>query len=127
MSCLINLEQQVRLSQWYAVPIRKPERHADEQHGVKRARISPQAAEAKRQKEQAKLELYSRLQQEVMAKVRCRSRLLSREADRAQKQAKEYTLEALQATNNLLDLNPEYYTIWNYRRHILVKGIFPVS
>lgn len=41
-----------------------------------------------------------------------------------QKQAKDYSLKALKRTTDLLDLNPEYYTIWNYRRHILLRGLF---
>lgn len=28
-------------------------------------------------------------------------------------------------TSKLLTLNPEYYTIWNHRRQILAKGLFP--
>lgn len=34
-------------------------------------------------------------------------------------QAKEYTAETLTCTSLLLKQNPEYYTIWNYRRLIL--------
>jgi geranylgeranyl transferase type-2 subunit alpha len=40
-----------------------------------------------------------------------------------QKKAKEYTREALDLTTKLLDLNPEFYTIWNYRRYILLNGL----
>lgn len=36
-------------------------------------------------------------------------------------------MEALGKTNQLLDLNPEFYTIWNYRRNILTRGLFPES
>lgn len=28
-------------------------------------------------------------------------------------------------TFRLLHINPEFYTIWNYRRNILVNGVFP--
>jgi hypothetical protein len=28
-------------------------------------------------------------------------------------------------TAKLLQVNPEFYTIWNYRRNILLYGIFP--
>lgn len=41
----------------------------DVQHGVKRSRLSAQAAEAKRVKEQAKIEAYTALQQDVLARV----------------------------------------------------------
>lgn len=47
------------------------------------------------------------------------------QADFAQKRDKLYTREALDQTTRLLDLNPEFYTIWNYRRYILLKGLFP--
>jgi geranylgeranyl transferase type-2 subunit alpha len=38
-----------------------------------------------------------------------------------------YTPETLDQTTKLLDFNPEFYTIWNYRRYILLKGLFPDS
>ncbi|KAL8968582.1 MAG: hypothetical protein Q9183_002397 [Haloplaca sp. 2 TL-2023] len=37
----------------------------------------------------------------------------------ASKEDCEYTTDALQLTTRLLDQNPEYYSIWNYRRLIL--------
>ena len=37
-----------------------------------------------------------------------------------QKKSKVYSPDALSKTTELLDLNPEFYTIWNYRRHILL-------
>ncbi|WVQ84352.1 hypothetical protein IAT38_006504 [Cryptococcus sp. DSM 104549] len=77
-------------------------------HGVKRTRITPEAAEAKRIKELSKIEAYLALEQDVLER----------------KQAKDYSLDALQKTNQLLDLNPEFYTIWNYRRSILL-ALFP--
>ena len=42
-----------------------------------------------------------------------------------QRKQKEYTPEALKSTTMLLDQNPEYYTIWNYRRNIMTNGLFP--
>ncbi|WVQ73480.1 hypothetical protein IAR50_003052 [Cryptococcus sp. DSM 104548] len=73
-------------------------------HGVKRTRMTPQAAAAKRAKEQGKVDAYLALQEEVLGL----------------KQAGEHTEGALGKTNKLLDLNPEFYTIWNYRRNILL-------
>ncbi|ORY30606.1 hypothetical protein BCR39DRAFT_564865 [Naematelia encephala] len=78
-------------------------------HGIKRSRLSAQAEEAKRIKEQAKIEAYVGLQDDVLAR----------------KRSKDYTTEALKKTTDLLDLNPEFYTIWNYRRHIFLRGLFP--
>lgn len=39
------------------------------QHGIKRTRISPQAAEARRLKEQSKIETYIVLQATILSKV----------------------------------------------------------
>lgn len=44
-----------------------------------------------------------------------------------QKTAQDYSAAAFKRTTDLLDLNPEFYTIWNYRRNILSHGIFPSS
>ncbi|ODN93464.1 geranylgeranyl transferase type-2 subunit alpha [Cryptococcus wingfieldii CBS 7118] len=77
-------------------------------HGVKRTRLTSQAAAAKRAKEQVKVDAYLALQKEVLEL----------------KQAGDYSEGALGKTNQLLDLNPEFYTIWNYRRDILL-ALFP--
>lgn len=44
-----------------------------------------------------------------------------------QKLNKDWSSESLDLTTKLLQINPELYTVWNYRRNILVKGIFPES
>ncbi|WRT68040.1 uncharacterized protein IL334_005015 [Kwoniella shivajii] len=77
-------------------------------HGIKRSRLTPQAAEAKRLKEQSKIESYLGLQQDVLER----------------KRSKDHTIESLEQTTRLLDLNPEFYTIWNFRRNILLS-LFP--
>jgi hypothetical protein len=41
------------------------------------------------------------------------------------KEEKDWSTEAFDATTRLLQVNPELYTIWNYRRRILLHGIFP--
>jgi len=38
----------------------------------------------------------------------------------ASKKAKEYTPEKLEICGKILAINPQYYTIWNYRREILL-------
>ncbi|ORX37188.1 rab-protein geranylgeranyltransferase [Kockovaella imperatae] len=78
------------------------------QHGVKRTHLSGAAAEAKNARNRLLLEKYVALEETVLQKRR----------------RKEYTRDALEITNELLDMNPEYYTVWNYRRHIL-RGLFP--
>jgi len=40
---------------------------------------------------------------------------------------RQYTLEVLELTSKLLKKNPEYYTIWNMRRKILLHGLFSRS
>nr|ODN91605.1 geranylgeranyl transferase type-2 subunit alpha [Cryptococcus depauperatus CBS 7855] len=77
-------------------------------HGVKRSRLTPQGAEAKRQKESGKIKSYLELERQILE----------------MKRSKIYTNEALGKTSQLLDQNPEYYTIWNYRRDIL-QALFP--
>ena len=42
-----------------------------------------------------------------------------------QKAKNDLSEEALVQTNALLDLNPEFYSVWNYRRTILLRGIRP--
>ncbi|KAH7027353.1 uncharacterized protein B0I36DRAFT_375281 [Microdochium trichocladiopsis] len=42
---------------------------------------------------------------------------------RAQAALGSYDLELLNLTTKLLQLNPEYYTIWNIRRRCLLKGV----
>jgi geranylgeranyl transferase type-2 subunit alpha len=37
---------------------------------------------------------------------------------------RQYTLEVLELTSKLLKKNPEYYTIWNVRRRLLIYGLF---
>jgi geranylgeranyl transferase type-2 subunit alpha len=36
----------------------------------------------------------------------------------------KYDLDALELTTQLLSLNPEWYSVWNYRREIFIRGLF---
>jgi len=45
----------------------------------------------------------------------------------SRKKNKDWSHDALHLTSRLLQVNPEFYTIWNYRRSILLNGIFPDS
>ncbi|KAI9804664.1 MAG: Rab geranylgeranyltransferase [Piccolia ochrophora] len=78
-------------------------------HGV--PRVAPTAAKSDkaRQKELQKIKDYQRLVGTVQDKI----------------SAKEYTPTTLSLTSKLLDLNPEYYTVWNHRRLVLLHGLFP--
>lgn len=40
---------------------------------------------------------------------------------------RQYTREVLDLTSKLLSKNPEYYTIWNIRRRLLIHGLFSKS
>ncbi|KZV64464.1 cytochrome P450 [Peniophora sp. CONT] len=84
-------------------------------HGVRRARETADAREARRTKEQAKLDAYQALSEDILSR--------KREGD--------YSQEAFDLTTRMLSTgpvpNPEFYTVWNYRRHILLKGLFPQS
>lgn len=40
---------------------------------------------------------------------------------------RQYTREVLELTSKLLIKNPEYYTIWNVRRRLLIHGLFSKS
>ncbi|KAH8081570.1 hypothetical protein HD553DRAFT_275011, partial [Filobasidium floriforme] len=76
-------------------------------HGVKRSRIDAQAQAAK-QKEDAHIrDTYAELVEQCWMK----------------RSAKEYSLASLAQTTKVLDINPEFYTIWNFRREILLGGL----
>ncbi|KAI0064687.1 rab-protein geranylgeranyltransferase [Artomyces pyxidatus] len=83
----------------------------DYMHGVKRSRESREAREAKKQREKSRLTAYLALSDDVLA----------RKANR------EWSKDAFDLTSRLLSMNPEFYTVWNYRRNILINGIFPSS
>ncbi|KAH9901248.1 rab-protein geranylgeranyltransferase [Cubamyces lactineus] len=78
-------------------------------HGVKRVKYTREALAAKKEREQAKLKEYQSLTAEVLAR----------------RKARDTTQEAFDLTTKLLHINPEFYTIWNYRRNILTDAIFP--
>ncbi|KAL9715020.1 Rab geranylgeranyltransferase [Leucoagaricus gongylophorus] len=65
--------------------------------------------EARKQKEQAKIAEYLALTDQVLSR----------------KKQKDWSEDALDLTSKLLQVNPEFYTVWNYRRHIFINGLFP--
>ncbi|KAI0361949.1 rab-protein geranylgeranyltransferase [Trametes cingulata] len=77
-------------------------------HGVKQVRYSREALAAKKERERAKLKEYQSLTAEVLAR-----------------KAQNYDSESFGLTTKLLQINPEFYTVWNYRRTILLDGLFP--
>ncbi|ODQ65936.1 protein prenylyltransferase [Nadsonia fulvescens var. elongata DSM 6958] len=78
-------------------------------HGVKRVRTTAEQLALKKKREAIKITEYRGLVDRV-------------NASRAQGC---YNLAALDLTTQLLTWNPEYYTIWNYRREIFTEGLFP--
>ncbi|KAL1730257.1 hypothetical protein EV714DRAFT_250478 [Schizophyllum commune] len=77
-------------------------------HGIKRVVYTPEALEAKKKREQARLQEYLALSEAVMSK----------------KRAREISQEAFDLTTKMLENNPEFYSVWNYRRDIMTKGLF---
>ncbi|KZT26484.1 rab-protein geranylgeranyltransferase, partial [Neolentinus lepideus HHB14362 ss-1] len=77
-------------------------------HGVRRTRQTSEAVEARKQREQSRLKEYLSLTDHVLAK----------------KKSRDWSKDAFEATSRLLQINPEFYTIWNYRRNIMLHGLF---
>ncbi|RAH43238.1 Rab geranylgeranyltransferase BET4 [Aspergillus brunneoviolaceus CBS 621.78] len=73
------------------------------EHGIPRYARRGERTEEARQQELRKIEKYRELEQSVREKIA----------------AQQYTPETLQKISELLSSNPEYYTIWNYRRQVL--------
>ncbi|KAJ7090253.1 rab-protein geranylgeranyltransferase [Mycena belliarum] len=78
-------------------------------HGVRRVRQTAEALAAKKLREQSKITEYLALNEEVLSK----------------KASDDWSREAYDLTTRVLQINPEFYTVWNYRRNILLHGIFP--
>ncbi|EEB08648.2 rab geranylgeranyltransferase alpha subunit [Schizosaccharomyces japonicus yFS275] len=78
-------------------------------HGVLRRNVKDVDPEVRMKKEREKIKKYRALLENVL--------------DRKKK--KDYSKQAFDLTTELLDWNPETYSAWNYRREILLNGIFP--
>ncbi|TFK42750.1 rab-protein geranylgeranyltransferase [Crucibulum laeve] len=78
-------------------------------HGVKRTRQTADDIAAKKRREQSKIEEYLALTRDVLSR----------------KKASDWSEDAFNLTTKLLQVNPEFYTVWNYRRNILLRGLFP--
>ncbi|KAF9262173.1 rab-protein geranylgeranyltransferase [Marasmius fiardii PR-910] len=80
-------------------------------HNVKRVPLSEEALKAKKKREEAQLVGYLDLTEDVLTR----------------RKNGDYSKKAFDFTTTLLRDNPEFYTVWNYRRQILLQGIFPAS
>ncbi|KAI9852441.1 MAG: Rab geranylgeranyltransferase [Thelocarpon superellum] len=78
-------------------------------HGIPRTAPAAAKSDAGRLKELKSIEEYQQLVKLIESKIR----------------EGQYTTESFDLTSRLLKLNPEYYTIWNERRRILLRGFFP--
>ncbi|KAG8187795.1 hypothetical protein JTE90_025833 [Oedothorax gibbosus] len=73
-------------------------------HGRIKVRTSEEQAEIKRREQQEKLKIYLGVTSKIVSK----------------RAAGEHDLEGLELTGQLLLKNPDFYTLWNYRREILL-------
>ncbi|KAI8394326.1 uncharacterized protein BYT42DRAFT_554221 [Radiomyces spectabilis] len=80
-------------------------------HGRKRVKDPEESIKARREKEASKITEYRDLVQQCHEKMN----------------AKEYTQETLAVITQILRSNPDYYTIWNMRRIVLLEGILPLQ
>jgi len=80
-------------------------------HGVRRNHLSPEAIAARKEKEKVEIKRYLELEKTVMDL----------------RSERNWGEEAFRQTTTLLLRNPEYYSVWNYRRNILLNGLFPAS
>lgn len=78
-------------------------------HGVKKSTMEPAAYAAQQARNAKKAESYIALAGQVTQL-------------RGHKDVSQSTFDL---TTKLLKINPEYYTIWNYRREIMLQGLFP--
>ncbi|CCK71963.1 Rab geranylgeranyltransferase BET4 KNAG_0I01780 [Huiozyma naganishii CBS 8797] len=74
-------------------------------HGVKRRQWTKDQLKQKKEKDRMKIDVYSSLVNSTL--------------DRRDKN--DHSLTALEDTTKLLDMNPEFNTMWNYRRDIIAK------
>ncbi|KUJ13492.1 geranylgeranyl transferase-like protein type II alpha subunit [Mollisia scopiformis] len=77
-------------------------------HGVARPATIVPRTEQERIEEEREIKQYRELEDLIRSKI----------AER------QYTVEVLELTSKLLKKNPEYYTIWNVRRRLLIYGLF---
>ncbi|XP_033626291.1 geranylgeranyl transferase type-2 subunit alpha-like [Asterias rubens] len=74
-------------------------------HGRLKVKTTAEQQEAKRKEREKKLKVYSGATQRIIQK----------------RKNGEFDEEALEFTNQLLSANPDYYSLWNYRREIFLE------
>lgn len=73
-------------------------------HGRIKVKTTEEQAEAKRKEQQEKLKVYLKTTSKIFNK----------------REKSEHDEEALQLTGAILEHNPDFYTLWNYRREVLL-------
>ncbi|GMM36806.1 Rab geranylgeranyltransferase [Saccharomycopsis crataegensis] len=80
-------------------------------HGVKRQKYDAELRKRKLAKDVAKIENYRGLTNQFFIK----------------RDSNDHSLETFKLTSTILNINPEFYTVWNYRREILLGTLIPNS
>jgi len=80
-------------------------------HNIKRVPHSQEEIQARKERDKSQIAEYLALTNSVLSR----------------KKARDWSRDAFDQTEHLLELNPEFYTVWNYRRNIILNGIFPQS
>ncbi|KAJ9127899.1 hypothetical protein QFC24_000184 [Naganishia onofrii] len=78
-------------------------------HGVKRSKLSKEDEDRKKKEDAEQIARYRTMVDDCLNR----------------KDERDYSEDAFHLTNAILDFNPEFYTIWNYRRSIMLEGLFP--
>ncbi|KAG2218567.1 hypothetical protein INT45_014156, partial [Circinella minor] len=76
-------------------------------HGRERVKDDPELLAKRRERESIKIKQYNELVE------KCRTQFNN----------EDYSSETLLLTTRILEMNPDYYTIWNIRRLVLLRGI----
>ncbi|KAF9001925.1 rab-protein geranylgeranyltransferase [Cyathus striatus] len=84
---------------------------AEGTHGVRRVVQSAEEAEARKRHDHALIQNYLKLTDDILSR----------------KKNNDLSEDAFKLTTELLRKNPEFYTVWNYRRIILLRGLFEES
>lgn len=85
--------------------MQKEEESRKMQHGIKRRQWTKDLLERRREEDKNKIASYKT---KVMQMFQGRN-------------SKDYSTSAIQLTTDLLDLNPEFNTVWNYRRDVITS------
>ncbi|CUM67822.1 uncharacterized protein PRCAT00005529001 [Priceomyces carsonii] len=75
------------------------------EHGIKKVKLTEEARKAKLEKDKIKIANYRKLTNRILDL----------------RDSGNYSIGSLSETTTLLNINPEFYTVWNFRREILLS------